>query len=309
MHRSLFGATIRLKKRTAVVAALVVTGALASVWLSLPRQDAVHRGRLVSDWVHDALDHEHWQEKRRAREVVIAELRERAVPFIIKELRAECHSAAFYTLLRWQYQLPFRVRPLKEPESRGKICAASYVLGEMGEPARPAAAVLGRCLRQSGMHAWEAQDVMTDLIDMGPVARGALPWLRRIAADRKDWQCAQAAFALYTIERDTNTLAQVIQRKLRAGGFMDFERELFWFRGDEGLNRWVLPILCHAATEQNRSQAEREAIVGHLGEVVTTNQLPRATLEQLTNTEQDISMRSVAKEALEKLGHPEKRDP
>ena len=309
MRRSLLAATIRLKKRTAIVAALVVTGALASVWLSLPRQDAVHRGRLVRDWVHDALDHEHWQETRRAREVVISELRERAVPFIIKELWAECHSAAFYTLLRWQYQLPFRVRPLKEPESRGKICAASYVLGEMGEPARPAAAVLGRCLRQSGMHAWEAQDVMTDLIGMGPVARGALPWLRRIAADRKDWQCAQAAFALYTIERDTKVVARVIQSKLRGGGFMDFERELFRFRGNEELNDWVPPMLCQAVTEPNRSQVEREDIAGFLGEVVTTNQLPRRTLEALLYTDPGDALRSKTEEALEKLRHPEKRDP
>ena len=97
MRRSLVAATIHLKKRTAIVAAMVVTCALACVWLSLPRQGTVYRGRLVSDWVHDALNHEHWQEKRRAREVVISELRERAVPLIIKELRTECHSAAFYT--------------------------------------------------------------------------------------------------------------------------------------------------------------------------------------------------------------------
>lgn len=309
MRRSILAATIHPKERTAVVAAMVVACALAWAWLSLPRQGTVYRGRLVSDWVHDALDHEHWQEKRGAREVVISELRERAVPLIIKELRAECHSAAFYTLLRWQYRLPFRVRLLKEPESRGKICAASYVLGEMGEPARPAAAVLGRSLRQSGMHAWEAQDVMTDLIGMGPVARGALPWLRRIAADSKDWQCAQAAFAIYTIEGNTNTLAQVIQSKLRTGGFMDFERELFWFRRDEELNHCVLPMLCQAVAEPNRNLKERENIAVFLGDVVTTNQLPRKTLEALLKTEPEDALRSKTEEALEKLRHPEKRDP
>jgi hypothetical protein len=309
MRKLILAATIHLKKRAAIVAAMVATGALACVWLSLPREGAVYRGRLVSGWVHDALDHEHWQEKRRAREVVISELRERAVPLIIKELRAECHSAAFYTLLRWQYRLPFRVRLLKEPEPRGKICAASYVLGEVGEPARPAAAVLGRSLRQSGMHAWEAQDVMTDLIGMGPVASGALPWLRRIAADKKDWQCAQAAFAIYTIEGNTNTLAQVIQQKLQAGQFTDMDRELFWFRGDEELNHWVLPMLCQAVAEANRSQKEREDIAVFLGEVVTTNQAPRRTLEALLNTDLEDALRSKTEEALESLHHPEKRDP
>jgi hypothetical protein len=136
-----------------------------------------------------------------------------------------------------------------------------------------------------------------------------LPWLRRIAADSKDWQCANAAFAIYRIEGNTNTLAQVVQKKLRAGQFTEMDRELFWFRGDEDINCWLLPILCHAATEQNRSQAEREAIVVHLGEVLTTNQLPRTTLEQLANTEQDMSMRTVVKEALEDLSHPERLDP
>lgn len=292
-----------------MVAGAVVACALAWGWLSLPWQTTMYRGRPVTGWVHDALDYEHWQENSRAREVVISELRESAVPLIIKELQAECHSAAFYRLLRWQYRLPFGVRLLKEPEPAGKICAASYVLGEMREPARPAAAVLGRSLRESSMHMWEIQEVMSDLIGMGPVARGALPWLRRIAADKGDWQCAQAAFAIYTIEGNTNTLAQLIEGKLRTGAFMDFERELFWFRRDEGLNRWVLPMLCQAVVEPHRSQMERENIAWFLGEVVTTNELPRKTLEALLNTDPEDGLRSKTEEALETLLHPERSEP
>ena len=104
-------------------------------------------------------------------------------------------------------------------------------------------------------------------------------------------------------------MAQVIQKKLRAWQFTDMDRELFWFRGDEQLNRWVLPMLCQAVTEPNRSQMEREDIAGFLGDVVTTNQMPRKTLEALLKTEPQDALRSTTEEALEKLLHPEKRDP
>jgi hypothetical protein len=104
-------------------------------------------------------------------------------------------------------------------------------------------------------------------------------------------------------------MAQVIQKKLRAGQFTEMDRELFWFRGDEQLNRWVLPMLCQAVTEPNRSQMERKDIAGFLGDVVTTNQMPRKTLEALLKTEPQDALRSTTGEALEKLLHPEKRDP
>ncbi len=289
-----------------------VACALAFAWPKLSREDALYHGRFVSDWVRDALDYEHWQQTRAARAVVISELRGRAVPFIIPELEAECHSHAFYAiqnrLLILQNRLPYRFWLLKEPNPVGKISAAAFVLSEMGEPAAPAAEVLARTLRQSAMHCWESQDVMTDLISMGPVAKGALPHLRILAADKLHSQSAPAAFAIYAIEGNTNILTQVVQDKLRSGDFAAFDRQIFWFRNDERLNQSLLPMLCKAVSDPAGSAAEREAILFYLGAVSTTNSLPRATLEQLLKTEPEGEVRTEAEKALHNLCKSKNQD-
>lgn len=291
----------RFRRRAAGFAAVVLALAFALSGLrDTGGGNNVYRGRMVRDWVQDALDDEGGQEHAEARTVVISELRERAVPLIVKRVRAECHSRLFYTLLRWQLHLPRFLWLLSEPEPRGKIVCASHLLSEMGESARPAAAVLGRSLRQSGMHIWEAQEVMTDLIGMGPVAKGAAPWLREIAASPRHWQYQSAALALYTIEGDANTLAQVINNQLQTGTF-EVERELFWFRGFEDLNSWLVPMLSRAVAEQQRGERERKAMIWHLGELETTNQLVRTTLEALVQSEPEGSIKTEAREALEQL--------
>ena len=68
-------------------------------------------------------------------------------------------------------------------------------------------------------------------------------------------------------------------------------------------------MLCQAVGEPHRNQNERESIAWFLGEVVTTNQLPRKTLEELLNTDPEDGLRSKAEEALETLRHPEKSEP
>jgi hypothetical protein len=68
-------------------------------------------------------------------------------------------------------------------------------------------------------------------------------------------------------------------------------------------------MLCQAVAEPNRSQNEREYIAGFLGDLATTNQMPRKTLEALLNTDLEDALRSTTEEALEQLRHPERRDP
>jgi len=272
------------------------------------RPEPAYQGRPVADWVREALDAEHWADTTNARYVVSAQLRGQAVPYIVRELERWLYPELYFQMYRGQVHLPQILWLLPEPKAPlGAISAAAFTLAQMGEPARPGFAALARCLEGSYMHLDEQIEVMGQLVQMDSVASGALPTLRRIAADNTHCFSVQAALAIYSIEGTTNALALAVSRKLAVpDGFGHFDRELWWFRKDERLNSLVLPSLCEAAADPNHSAAERQQIVGYLGDAVTSNRLPSLTLQALVNSSEDPELRDAAQDALEKLGNPGK---
>jgi hypothetical protein len=267
------------------------------------RAEPVYQGRPVADWVREALDAEHWVATTNARYVVHAQLREQAVPFIVRELKTYCYPRYYLTLYRWQFNLPRELWLLPEPKKPGgRIQAAAHTLAQMGEPARPAMPTLARCLNQSEMRFSELLEVMWEFVGMGPEASGALPILRTLAADSEHCMSVQAALAIYSIEGTTDALAPSVGQKLsQPGQFGSFNRELWWFREDERVNSVVLPLLCKAAADPILPMSERNRIVHHLGEVITSNSLPAATLHNLLASRDGPEIRESAQEALDSL--------
>ncbi len=266
--------------------------------------EPVYEGRPLQAWVREALDGAHWEATTNARYVVCTQIKGRAVPAIVRELRKQQHSKLYYKLHRLQEHLPRKLRPLSEPdEPNGLMSAAAYTLCEMGEEGRPGFAELAGCVEGAPMSLFEHQQVMWDLIQAGPVAAGALPWLRRFAAGADSTLAMQSALAIYNTEGSTNALVSVMARHLaKPGGFEDISRELWWFRSDERLLQALLPLICPLAGDRSRSMRERDEIVAYLGEVVTSNTLPRKTLEALLEVQFDSGLGHEVHEALDKIG-------
>jgi hypothetical protein len=157
----------------------------------------------------------------------------------------------------------------------------------------------------------ECQDVIAYIVGLGPVASEALPLLRRMASDPQHQWAVQAALAIYAADDSTNLLAETISRALaKPDGFHDFDRELFWFREDERLNRVVVPLLSSVLTNTARSFLERNLIAGYLGEVRTSDPLPGETLKLVLEQNPDEELRKTVLEALAKQAKmPERNAP
>ena len=288
------------QRRCLLAMALVALAYLTHpLWQPVP----MHRGRPVRDWVRDAMDGENWGNTIEARRVVSEELAGRAVPDFIRELEARCHSKFYYQARQWQYRLPQWCWILPEPkDTRDSINAAGFALLQMGEPARPAIPALVRCVDQAPMSFAESQEVVGEIIFLGPAASEALPLLRRMASNPKHPWAVQAALAAYAAADLTNLLAETLGRAMsKPGGYDDFARQLFWFRNDEELNRIVVPLLATVLTNGARPLRERTSIAWYLGEVRTSDPLPRTTLKLLLERNPEEELRNTVLEALQEL--------
>lgn len=288
-------------------AALVVAAVVAR---QAHRSEYAYQGRPVSAWVREALDDENWESTTNARHVVTTRLKSQAVPYLVQELRAWCYPRPYYWLHHWQYRMPAMFRVLPEPkEPRGAISAAAWIVSEMEEEGAPVYGDLARCLRGANIHLWEFVEVMNVLIQAGPVAKGALPTLRQMAADKRSGWRVAAALAIYNTDGSTNALAEALRAELaKPDRYSHFDREIWWFRGDETVQEILLPLVCPVALDPSRSVSERSSVVWQLGELLTTNTLPRRTLETLRGSDCDPELAEEVRTALEKISQRDKEE-
>lgn len=208
---------------------LVVAGVTYPLWRPTPK----FQGRPVRDWVNEAI-HGEWTNNAAAREVVTKTIPRQAIPFLIDEINAHRHPRLRYKLFKWQLKLPRRLWLLPDvADTRGTIGIVATLLGEMGEVARPAIPALIRSMDESPMHLWERQDVMGEIIYMGPAATDALPLLRRMALNPHHGWSVQAGLAIYQADNSLDCLAAAISNNLAFSQGSELDcRELFWFRKD-----------------------------------------------------------------------------
>lgn len=298
------------KRKNELFMVLACAGALgACFWWMRAKHEPMYEGRPVREWVREALDYEHWTSTTNARHIVSTRLKGQAVPRLSRELRDWCYPRWYYSAYGLQRHLPKRLWLLPEPrESRGAIAAAAWIVFEMEEAGAPLYGPLARCLHGANLHLWEYLEVMDLLIQAGPVAKAALPTLRRFAADPRSDFSVQAALAIYNTEGTTNALAQNLNRALaKPGAFSSFEREIWWFRGDDTVQGILLPMICPLVLDPTRPLSERKSIAVHLGELITSNPLPRRTLEALLDSAPEPELAEVARETLGNLDR--RRDP
>jgi hypothetical protein len=254
-------------------------------WLAKARPQ-LHSGRPYAEWVREALQSQ--RISTNALDVVCSELKGKAVPYIIREIRARTGSTVYRDLYGLQFRigLPGRLWLLPEPrQSNGVIGRAARVLCEMGEPAQPAIPVLVRALETADLHVWEAQEVMHCLIWMGPVASGALPRLRKMALSR-DLFAVEAGLAIHQIDGTTEALCEALITEFAEGeGYVS--QALGWFEKDEQVNLVVAQALQAAVAQTNCPSSRRSALIGLLTESGGTNAPSRTIIELLTDSEKD----------------------
>jgi hypothetical protein len=219
---------------------------------------------------------------------------------IIHELR-NCRYSCFHDrAFSWQTEyLPRSLWYIPEQDNYApRVAELAQRLSNHGQAARPAIRDLIQASRRSELHFIHWLDVVHALIDLGPAARDALPFLREVAADPTISTCVEAGLAIYRIEGTTADLERIFAAKQSSSdGFRDCYFALAYF-SDETVDNLLWPWLRDAVQDESRSKGERSLMIFYVRNLVATSPAARQLVEKIASESPHEELRSEARKAL-----------
>ena len=242
-----------------------------AIGLALHRQAVrgpLYEGRHIADWVDEALREDGGKE---ADEMVL-KIGAPAVLFIARQgLYGRAHTFKFLDSDR------VMVFGAHHPRLRrwldlddwdfcvSRHIKANNLLWLMSTNAQAAIPDVVDCLeRCPELHYVNSLDLLDTLGEISGTNTAAMPYLTRRA--RSDsWTNLRAATIAYYIDGKTNLFVETCERIARKEPkYFASERELFWFRGDDELNRHIVPLLENNYFNPQLDARDRESVMFEL---------------------------------------------